>query len=96
MSITTSTAATGGHKADDTTTAATSSSSHIDLLSCTPDELSAWLLKHRFEVSAQDVSCEPLLCYINGSIVIPCSIVDISHNDLFTVSSFRYRIMLWM
>lgn len=58
MSITTSTAATGGHKPDDIPTAATPSSANIDLVSCTPDELSAWLLKHRFEVSAQDVSCD--------------------------------------
>ena len=61
MSITTSTAATGGHKADDTATTATPSSSQIDLLSCTPEELSAWLLKHRFEVSAQDVSLNHII-----------------------------------
>jgi len=98
MSITTSTAATGGHKPDDTATAATSASSQIDLVSCTPDELSAWLLKHRFEVSAQDVSVNHVyLCFNVGIAINTVEIVcDISYNDLFTVSSFRYRIMLWM
>lgn len=50
MSITTSTTATSdGVKPEMAATSLTASS--IDLLTCTPEVLSAWLLEHRFQVS---------------------------------------------